>query len=164
MPHGNKGKNCEHLFALGVNVNGGFAEYSVAPENQCYKLNKDVPFDVAAMAEPLACAIHGIDRTDIIPGQTVLVIGGGAIGQLMIQLAKLEGASTVILSEPIEMRRKIGLSVGADAAVGTPSMKDLAQAIFQITGNEGTDCVIEQLWGTQRSHSRPSKWQVQAVL
>ena len=73
-----KKQNCEHLFALGVNVNGGFAEYSVAPENQCYKLNKDVPFDVAAMAEPLACAIHGIDRTDIIPGQTVLVIGGGA--------------------------------------------------------------------------------------
>ena len=137
-----KKQNCEHLFALGVNVNGGFAEYSVAPENQCYKLNKDVPFDVAAMAEPLACAIHGIDRTDIIPGQTVLVIGGGAIGQLMIQLAKLKGASTVILSEPIEMRRKIGLSVGADAAVD-PIHEDLAQAIFQITGNEGTDCVIE---------------------
>ena len=137
-----KKQNCEHLFALGVNVDGGFSEYSVAPEDQCYKLNKDVPFDVAAMAEPLACAIHGIDRTDIIPGQTVLVIGGGAIGQLMIQLAKLKGASTVILSEPIEMRRKIGLSVGADAAVD-PIHEDLAQAILQITGNEGTDCVIE---------------------
>ena len=57
-----KKQNCEHLFALGANVNGGFAEYSVAPENQCYKLNKDVPFDVAAMAEPLEMCIR--DRTN----------------------------------------------------------------------------------------------------
>ena len=106
-----KKQNCEHLFALGVNVNGGFAQYSVAPETQCFLLSDTLDFDVGAMTEPLACALHGIDRASIQPGQTVLVIGGGPIGLLMVQLARLAGASTVMLSEPIEMRRDIGNAV-----------------------------------------------------
>ena len=56
-----KKQECEHLFALGVNVNGGFAEYAVCPETQCFKVREDISFDEAAMAEPLACVIHGID-------------------------------------------------------------------------------------------------------
>ena len=89
-------QNCENLFALGVNVNGGFAEYSLCPEAQCYRIREDVPFDVAAMAEPLACVVHGIDQADIRPGQTVLVIGGGTIGLLMVQMAKLSGVFWLI--------------------------------------------------------------------
>ncbi|MCR5272025.1 MAG: zinc-dependent alcohol dehydrogenase family protein [Lachnospiraceae bacterium] len=137
-----KKQNCENLFALGVNVNGGFAEYSLCPDTQVYVMDKSLDFKVAAMAEPLACAIHGIDRADIKPGQIVLVIGGGTIGLLMVQLAKLKGASTVILSEPIEMRRKIGLEVGADAAID-PINSDLLAEIKQITGVDGADVVIE---------------------
>lgn len=97
-----KKQNCENLFALGVNVNGGFAEVCVAPESQCFKIDEDIPFTEAAMAEPLACVMHGIDLAHIQPGQSVLVIGGGTIGLLMVQMARLSGASTVILSEPVE--------------------------------------------------------------
>ena len=135
-------QNCEHLFALGVNVNGGFAEYALCPETQCFKIREDLDMNVAAMAEPLACVIHGIDQAKIQPGQTVLVIGGGTIGLLMVQMAKLSGASTIILSEPIEMRRQIGLEVGADAAVD-PLHEDLGARIKEITGREGTDVIIE---------------------
>ncbi|MDO5540153.1 MAG: zinc-dependent alcohol dehydrogenase family protein [Eubacteriales bacterium] len=135
-------QNCEHLFALGVNVNGGFAEYSVCPDTQCFKVNKDISFNVAAMAEPLACVIHGIDLVHIQPGQTVLVIGGGTIGLMMVQMAKLVGASCVILSEPIEMRRKIGLEVGADAAID-PIHENLKERILEISGRDGADVVIE---------------------
>lgn len=137
-----KKQNCEHLYAIGVNRNGGFAEYSVCPEAQCLKVNDDLDLDVAAMVEPLACAIHGIDRAAIQPGQLVVVIGGGTIGMLMVQLAKLSGASTVILSEPIEMRRKIGLEVGADAVID-PINEDVAGRIKEITGRNGADVVIE---------------------
>ena len=84
-----KKKNCENLFALGVNVNGGFAHYALCPDTQCFKVREDMDFDVAAMAEPLACVIHGIDQAGIRPGQTVLVVGGGTIGLLMVQMAKL---------------------------------------------------------------------------
>jgi 2-desacetyl-2-hydroxyethyl bacteriochlorophyllide A dehydrogenase len=137
-----KKQNCEHLFALGVNVNGGFAEYCRAPQAQCFVLDPALPFDVGAMTEPLACALHGIDRAAIQPGQTVLVIGGGTIGLLMVQLARLSGASCIILSEPIAMRREIGLTVGADAAVD-PINENLNERIHEISGRSGVDVVIE---------------------
>ena len=137
-----KKQNCEHLFALGVNVNGGFAEYAVAPESQCYVLDKEVAFDVGAMTEPLACALHGIDRANILPGQTVLVIGGGTIGLLMIQLAKLKGASTIILSEPIGIRRQVGMQMGADTAID-PIKENLQAKIKDMIGKEEVDVVIE---------------------
>lgn len=137
-----KKQNCENLFALGVNVNGGFAEYSVCPDTQCFKVRDDLDLDVAAMAEPLACAVHGIDSVGIKPGQVVLVVGGGTIGLLMVQLAKLSGASTVILSEPVEMRRKIGLEVGADAVIN-PLEEDITERIHAICGRMGVDVVIE---------------------
>lgn len=135
-------QNCENLFALGVNVNGGFAEYSLCPEAQCYRIREDVPFDVAAMAEPLACVVHGIDQADIRPGQTVLVIGGGTIGLLMVQMAKLSGAAQVLLSEPVEMRREIGLRLGADFAID-PIHESVPEKIAELTGLHGADVIIE---------------------
>ena len=135
-------QNCEHLFALGVNVNGGFAEYSLCPEAQCYRIREDVSFDVAAMAEPLACVVHGIDQAAIRPGQTVLVIGGGTIGLLMVQMAKLSGAAQVLLSEPVEMRREIGLRLGADFAID-PIHESVPEKIAELTGLHGTDVIIE---------------------
>lgn len=137
-----KKQECEHLFALGVNVNGGFAEYAVCPETQCFKVRDDISFDEAAMAEPLACVVHGIDQAQIQPGQTVLVIGGGTIGLMMVQMARLCGASTVILSEPVEMRRKIGMEVGADAAID-PIHENVPERIKEICGRDGADVVIE---------------------
>ena len=137
-----KKQNCENLYAFGVNTNGGFAEYALCPEMQCIKVNANVDFDEAAMAEPLACAIHGMDKVNIKTGQVVLVIGGGTIGLLMVQLAKLSGASTIILSEPIEMRRKIAMEVGADAVID-PINENVEEKIKEITGREGADVVIE---------------------
>ncbi len=137
-----KKQECEHLFALGVNVNGGFAEYAVCPETQCFKVREDISFDEAAMAEPLACVIHGIDQAQIRPGQVVLVIGGGIIGLMMVQMARICGASTVILSEPVKMRRKIGMEVGADATID-PIHEDVPQKIWEICGRKGADVVIE---------------------
>lgn len=137
-----KKQNCENLYALGVNTNGGFAEYALCPETQCLKVDKKLEFDEAAMAEPLACAVHGMDKVHIQPGQVVLVIGGGTIGLLMVQLAKISGASTIILSEPIAMRRNIGLEVGADAVID-PVHENLTERIREISGREGADVVIE---------------------
>ena len=138
---------CANLYAVGVNRNGGFEEYCAVPENQCYLLTPDVPLKYGAMAEPLACCIHGIDRAGIRVGDTVCVIGGGAIGLIMVQLAKLSGASCVILSEPVAMRREIGLKVGADHTID-PFRENISDAIRSFTGQPGTDVVIECVGNT----------------
>lgn len=133
---------CESMEAIGVTRDGGFAEYSVVPASQAYVLDAAVSFEDAAMAEPLACCIHGADLAGIRTGDLVHVIGGGAIGLLMVQLAKLSGAALVVLSEPSPARREIGLSLGADAAFN-PLEEDSATQMNRLTGRSGADVVIE---------------------
>ena len=135
-------QNCKHLFALGVNTDGGFAEYCISPESQCFLVDPKLDFKAAAMAEPISCVLHGIDNAKIKAGQSVLVIGGGTIGLLMVQMARLSGASTVILSEPVEMRRQIGLEIGADAVID-PIHENVPEQIRRICNREGVDVVIE---------------------
>jgi L-iditol 2-dehydrogenase len=137
-----KKQMCENLSAVGVTRNGGFAEYCVVPEQQCILLNNQIPLEYGAMTEPLACCIHGVDRADIKLGDTVLVIGGGAIGLLMIQLARLAGASKVVLSEPVAMRRAIGLELGADAVID-PVHENIEESLKKVFGIPGADVVIE---------------------
>jgi L-iditol 2-dehydrogenase len=133
---------CESLSAVGVNRDGGFAEYCQVPEERCIRIDPSVPFEEAAMAEPLACCIHGIDRAGIRAGDTVCVIGGGSIGLMMVQLARLSGASAVILSEPRDLQRRTGLALGAILAVD-PTCEDLNARIKETLGTEGVDVVIE---------------------
>lgn len=133
---------CDHMTAVGVNMDGGFAEYSLVPENQAFPMKPEVGFEAMAMAEPLACCIHGIEQVDIQSGDVVAVVGGGAIGLLMVQLARLRGAGTVILSEPVEARREIGLQVGADYAID-PVAEEPAVQLQRLTGRKGADVIIE---------------------
>ncbi len=133
---------CENMRAIGVTQDGGFATHSVVPASQAFLLDKDLPLESGAMAEPLACCIHGIDLAEIRVGDTVLVVGGGTIGLLMVQLAKLAGAATVLLSEPVALRREIALELGADACID-PIRENPAERIRELTGKEGADVVIE---------------------
>ena len=89
------------MIGYGTTVNGGFAEYCVVNESQVYKLGTNTTFEQGAMTEPVACCLHGIDLCSIRPGHQVVVIGGGMIGLLMLQLARLAGAAKVALLEPI---------------------------------------------------------------
>ncbi|NLG84256.1 MAG: alcohol dehydrogenase catalytic domain-containing protein [Firmicutes bacterium] len=105
---------CSSLKALGVDIDGGFAEYCLVPARQLYRLDEKTTWEEAVMVEPLACALHGIDRAQLRAGQSVLVIGGGPIGLLMLQLARLQGAGRLALSEKSSWRRSLGLKYGAD--------------------------------------------------
>ncbi len=137
-----KKQNCENLKAIGVTRNGGFAQYSIVPATQCFKIKDDIPFEWAAMAEPLGCVLHGIDLANIHPGQSVLIIGGGAIGLLMAQVAKLAGASSVVVSEPVAKRREIALQIGVDGVVD-PLHESLEEALEALSGRKKADVVIE---------------------
>lgn len=138
---------CRNLQAIGVTMNGGFAEYCYVPQSQCFRLEPQVPLRYGAMAEPLACCLHGIDRVGIKAGDTVCVIGGGAIGLMMVQLAKMSGASRVILSEPVDYRRKVGIQLGADGTID-PLREDITKKLIELLGTEGADVVIECVGNT----------------
>ncbi len=136
---------CENLRALGVDLDGGFAHYCVAPQTQCYRLPSSVSPLEGAMTEPLACCLHGIDQANIQAGDTVAVIGGGAIGQMLMQLARQRGAARLVLSDPIAARREMALALGADAVVD-PLCEDATAPGGVLAG--GADVVIEAVGST----------------
>ncbi len=132
---------CTDLKVLGVHVDGGMAEYYCHPADMLIKIPDGMTWEEAAMAEPLACCLHGIDLAGIQVGDKVCVVGGGAIGLLMVQLAKLSGASQIVLSEPNEKRRQVGLQVGANAALD-PTRPDAQETFAQVLDG-GANVVIE---------------------
>ena len=132
---------CENMQAVGVTRDGGFARYSLVPQSQAFLLDPCVPFEAGAMAEPLACCLHGTDLAGIRPGQTVCIVGGGAIGLIMLQLAKLSGAAKLILSEPNQKRREAAITLGADLTVDPADpaaydrVRNTADVVIECVGN-----------------------------
>ena len=137
-----KKQMCPDMQAVGVTMNGGFAEYSVVPASQAFKIDDSVPFEYAALTEPVACCLHGIDVASIRTGDNVVIVGGGAIGLIMMQLAKMSGASKIVVSEPNEMRRNVAIECGADLTVN-PMEDDYVQKVSEFFGEPGADVVIE---------------------
>lgn len=108
---------CENMQSYGVTLDGGFAEYCAVNQEVVYKLGDNTTFEQGAMVEPLGCCLHGMDMCDVKPGDKVVVIGGGMIGLLMLQLAKLAGAAKVALLEPVAAKREVALKMGADICI-----------------------------------------------
>ena len=138
---------CENLRALGVDIDGGMAEYCIAPLDRLYRLPASMPFEVAAFIEPLSCAVHGIDRAGIKAGDTVVIIGGGTVGLLLTRLAKNAGAARTIVVEPVEWKRTIAAAMGGDVVVD-PRTTDVAAVVRDLTA-VGADVVIECAGRTQ---------------
>lgn len=121
---------CDEFAATGVTYDGGFAEYCTVLEKQVYLLKDEISFEEGAMCEPLGCCLHGIDQAHIKTGDVVLIIGGGTIGLIMMQLAKISGASIVIVSEPVLAKREVALKLGADYVVN-PLEEDIPEILNQ---------------------------------
>ena len=132
---------CRHMVGLGTALDGGFAETITVDERLVHRLPDSLGYEAAAMAEPLSCCLHGIDLTDIRAGQTVMVVGTGSIGLMMVQLAKARGASRVIAVEPNAARREKALRLGA--AFGIDPTRDDTDAALAAHGVENIDRVID---------------------
>ncbi len=136
-----KGHFCEHMTGIGTTVNGGFSQYCTVPGSQVYRIGPLTPFEEAAMTEPVACCLHGMDLCELRSGSHVLVIGGGMIGLIMLQLARLSGASKTVLLEPVQGKREMGRRLGADLCID-PVTEDPAGKLAE-EGITQIDAVIE---------------------
>ena len=132
---------CENMIGYGTTLYGGFAEQCRVLEHAAYKIPDSLSFEHAALVEPVACSLHGIDRSNIHTGDTVAIIGLGSIGQLMLQLALAAGAARVVAIEPIASKRQTALKLGACLAID-PTAQDVKKAVEE-AGIESLDTVIE---------------------
>ncbi|MDS0295188.1 zinc-dependent alcohol dehydrogenase family protein [Halogeometricum sp. S3BR5-2] len=111
---------CENNTSVGgagdTILDGAFAEYVAVPAISVEPIG-EMSFERAALAEPLACCMHGVDQTDLEPGDSVAIIGAGPIGLLLLQAFRNAGAAPIVVSEPDDERRELAAELGADAVV-----------------------------------------------
>ncbi|MDR2478827.1 MAG: alcohol dehydrogenase catalytic domain-containing protein, partial [Treponema sp.] len=98
---------------------GGYAEYCLAFPDQCFVPETSLPAEELALAEPLACCIHSLNRAALSPGEKVLIIGAGGGAQLFAQLANVYGASQVTVADSIVRRLETARKMGADRVINT---------------------------------------------
>ncbi|MDA8219519.1 MAG: zinc-dependent dehydrogenase [Dehalococcoidales bacterium] len=131
---------------IGYEYDGAFAKYVRIPASaiaagNVIKLPDAISYEEAAIAEPLAAVVNGIDRCHIQLGDTVLVLGAGPIGLAHLMLSRHAGATHVYISEPNDARRQTALEFGADKVIN-PMTEDVVAKAKEWTGNLGVDVVI----------------------
>ena len=119
MPH-----MCEHA----IGVAKGFAQYVCPPQENVYKIPKTLSLKYASLAEPLSCCLHGMDLLDVKLGETIMIVGMGAIGMMMVQLCKYTSAADIIVVETLEAKRAIASSLGATLFIN-PLTEDVKQVL-----------------------------------
>jgi L-idonate 5-dehydrogenase len=122
-------------------IDGGFAEYTVAPAANCLPIPDSLGWGEAAMVEPLSVVVHAARRAGDITGHRVLVTGGGAIGQLMALVARNFGASQVVMSDIVSYPRDLAVKLGADASLNSSDKGFEGKAVSMSQG--GFDFVFE---------------------
>lgn len=126
---------CVNNIATGIHRDGGFAEYCAFPASKAVALPADLNPLHGAFCEPLACTLHGMDIGAARAGEKVLIIGGGVIGLMALQIAKLAGAEVTLLTRSPE-KQALGSSTGADHVAGS---EEALRGIWP----DGADLVVE---------------------
>ena len=140
---------CKHYDFIGSHSFGSYAEYAAVPEKNVVKFADDVSFEKGAFFEPATVALHGLERTDFKGGRTVAILGGGTVGLLTMQWAKIFGAKKVVVFDIVEERLELGKRLGATAGINTMKEGYLEQA-REITEGRGFDYIFETGTGNIR--------------
>lgn len=135
--------------------NGAYAEYIRIPrrivESNMLALPDDVTFESAAITEPLACALRGLQETGADIGDTITIIGAGSLGLMLMQVAKLMGCHVIAV---VKRDEQVGAAqrFGADDVVHISKTKSAIESVLHLTEGRGSDVVIEAV-------GRPQAWQ-----
>lgn len=126
---------CPNNVATGIHRDGGFAEYCVFPAKKAVVLSDALDPLHGAFCEPLACTLHGMDMGAIRPGERVLIVGGGVIGLLALQIANRAGGEVMLLTRSAG-KQALGRELGASL---TAPSEEAARALWP----DGADLVVE---------------------
>ncbi|HEY3247853.1 MAG TPA: L-threonine 3-dehydrogenase [bacterium] len=132
---------CERLEIIGVDRDGGFADYVAVPAGNVWTLDPGIPRDVAAVMDPLGNAVHAALQTPLV-GKAVAIIGCGPIGLMAIPVCHMAGAAVVIVSDIHEQRLALARRMGADLILNAAA-EDVPARIRAATGGRGADVVLE---------------------
>jgi threonine 3-dehydrogenase len=133
---------CSNLKILGIDTQGGFADYAAIPARCAWKHSDDSLKDIGSVMEPLGNAVFATLSEDIV-GKSVLISGAGPQGLFSTQIAKATGASHVIALETSEFRKDLAKKMGADVVID-PRDSDVFEKIVEAGGEKsGIDIVIE---------------------
>ena len=140
------GNNCQINYAMGYQFAGSFAEYvllnkTVVNYGPIHKIPDSMSFDEAALAEPLACVLNAIELTNIRLGDSVVIIGAGPIGCMIIPIAYMCGASKVIVVQRSKPRMEAAKKFGADVYICS-SEEDAISRILEETSGLGADVIF----------------------
>jgi threonine dehydrogenase-like Zn-dependent dehydrogenase len=130
---------CPKRVLLGTFASGGLAEYVLVPAYALYALPESLDFELGALTEPLAVAVHGLHIVEPAMGERVLVMGAGAIGLLSVMAAKAAGAGEIIATYRHEHQGAAALAAGADRVLLDGDTGGLEKA--------GIDIVVETVGG-----------------
>lgn len=138
---------CENRRVLGVSCadyrrDGAFAEFVTVPQHILYRLPESVTFAQAAMIEALAVAAHAVERPRLRLGDTVVVVGAGMIGLLVLQVLKLKGCGRIIALDVDPAKLRQAEKFGADLALPADREESLQQ-IRDLTAGRGADVVFD---------------------
>jgi L-iditol 2-dehydrogenase len=136
--------HCKGMKALGIQMDGGFAEFVRIPaaavaNGNVTPLADSVSYEEAAANEAFACVYSSFERYGVRPGETVVVIGAGAIGLMHAKLALMSGAAKVIMNDL--SRSRLGECAAIEPRI-TAVSENLAEYVKDVTGGEGADVVI----------------------
>ncbi|HEY4674660.1 MAG TPA: zinc-binding dehydrogenase [Candidatus Bathyarchaeia archaeon] len=135
---------CENMIWLW----GAYAEYIKVPARMVLVNMQEIPqhvsYEAAAIAEPLACVLHGVEEAGVKLGDTVAIIGAGPIGLLHLLTAKKMGAEKVMVIDLVDERLECASRLGADETINAGKL-DVVDTIHQLTGGYGADVVIEAI-------------------
>lgn len=133
---------CVNQGFTGISTDGCMAEFFVLPDYACYKLPDSVSDEYGALVEPLAVSLHAVRQGKVQPGDTVAVVGDGAIGLGAVLSARVAGASAVYLVAKHKGRGALAEKLGATAVIyldeGNPVRK-----LMELTGGIGVNAAIE---------------------
>jgi len=134
---------CENvLFMGGIQRPGLLREYAVTPQENALKVPDSMSFATIAMVEPVAVLLHAMNLANLRFGETVAILGAGPIGLLALEVAKLAGASTVVIGDKIPHRLERARALGADQVVDV-SKDSIADAARDLTHGKGVHVVFD---------------------
>lgn len=138
---------CKNYDFVGSHSFGSFAEYVCVPETNAVKFDDSVSFRQGAFFEPATVALHGLERTNYVGGRTVAVLGGGTVGMMTLQWAKIFGARQIVVFDIVDERLELGMRLGASVGINS-SREGFMEEADAITGGKGFDYVFETAGNT----------------